>query len=279
MYLSVLSHSMTIANGLPFPDPELIEQKLKRLTNIYGNIPITYFGARHYHWSLDKDIAKAVLDGGAKQTSTDVGSSNIGKKGVGTTPHVLTIVLASVFGKEKSALKTAELFDKYMPKDIPRVTVVDTFNKELTDSLMAAQYFGKMKNMMRLDTCGENIGEGSSLYKGRKQSDPNFKVGTGVTIELAVNLRQKLIDKGFGDYTDIFLSSGFGDERKAQAFVKAHKEFREKTGYDLFCGVGIGEVFDGVFCTADVFEVDDKPLAKTGREFIDIDYSRMKRVI
>lgn len=279
MYLGVLSSAISEAAGIADPPPDLIVEKLKRLQTIFGEIPIIYFGARHYHWSLDKDIAAAALKGGAVQTSTDIGSSNIGKKGTGTMPHVLIIVLASVYGIENATLKAAELFDKHITPEIPRVTLVDTFNREISDSLAAARYFGKRKNSFRIDTCGECIGEGSSLFNDMKIPDPEFKTGTGVTIELVTNVRNHLIKNGFGESTEIFLSSGFGNEKKARAFVNAQHDYKEKTGFNLFSGVGIGEISEARICTADIFEVNDRPLAKTGREAFNLDYSKMKRVI
>ena len=279
MYLGVLSSAISEAAGIEPPDVSQVREKLQRLSAIYGDIPIIYFGARHYHWSQDSAIAAAALDGGAVQTSTGIGSARIGKEGVGTTPHLLTIVLASIYGRKNATLKTAQLFDRHMPESIPRVTLVDTFNREITDSLAVAHYFGHRKNAVRLDTCGENIGEGGSLYRGQKTQDPEFKTGTGVTIELAVNIRNALLDNGFGNYTDVFLSSGFGNENKARAFAKANEEYKKKTGFTLFSGVGIGEISGARFCTADLFEVNDRPLAKTGRENLQIDYTTMKRVI
>jgi nicotinate phosphoribosyltransferase len=92
IYLGVISNAISEAAGINPPDTDEIREKLRRLKEIYQDIPITHFGARHYHWSLDKEIAKAALEGGAVQTSTDIGSSNIGKEGVGTTPHILTLV-------------------------------------------------------------------------------------------------------------------------------------------------------------------------------------------
>ncbi|MBU0666838.1 MAG: nicotinate phosphoribosyltransferase [Nanoarchaeota archaeon] len=279
MYLGVLSGAISQANGYNRPDLKEVEQKLRRLKEIYKDIPITYFGARHYPWHMDKKIAGAAIKGGAKQTSSDIGSSNIGLKGVGTTPHILTIVLSLIYGKEQATLKTAQLFDKHMPKEIPRVTLVDTFNRELSDSLSVAKYFETRKNAFRIDTCGENIGEGGSFYNGKKARDPEYKTGTGVTIELAKNLRLNLINNGYGDFTETFLSSGFGDEEKAKEFVKANHEFKKQTGYSLFMGVGIGEVYPAKFCTADLFEVNDKPLSKTGREAGNIDYNCLERII
>lgn len=279
MYLGVLSAAISEASGILPPDAKTVMDKVKRLKSIYMDIPIIYFGARHYHWSLDKEIAAAALKAGASQTSTDIGSSNIGQKGVGTTPHLLTIVLASIYGTENATLKTAELFDKYMPLEIPRVTLIDTFNRELTDALAVAKYFGIRKNAFRVDTCGENIGEGGSLYRGEKRKDPEFQTGTGVTIEVVSHLRDLLIEQGYGQNTEIFLSSGFGDEAKAKAFVNANNEYKEKRGFSLFTGVGIGEISAATFCTADVFEVNGHPLSKTGRHTGVIDYSAMSRVL
>jgi len=278
LYLGIISDAITEAVGISRPDYNKIKEKFQRLKLIYGDVPITYFGARHYHWSLDKEIAQAALDGGAVQTSTDNGSSYKGMKGVGTTPHVLTLVLASIYGKDKVTLKTAELFDKYMPQDIARMTLVDTFNKEITDSLMVARFFGKRKNFIRIDTCGENIGEGCSLYKGKKEKDPSYNLGTGVTIELVTNVRERLIKEGYGGSIEIFLTSGFGNEDKARAFSESNDKFMQRTNYNLFCGVGVGEVCEAKFCTADIFEINGRPIYKTGREKT-IDYSKLKRVV
>jgi nicotinate phosphoribosyltransferase len=283
VYLGILSYELSRTAGILPPNAYQIGSKMSRLKNIYGKKPILYFGARHYHWQFDKGIAKVALKNGAVQTSTDIGSANIGKQGVGTTPHVLTIVLAHKYGRENATLKTAELFDKHMAKEIPKVTLVDTFNKEITDSLKVAEYFGERKNSLRIDTCGENVGEDGSSYDGEKEKDPGFKIGTGVTIELVANVRKALIEAGYGDSTDIVLSSGFGNEDKARIFTKADKDFKEMTGYDLFSSVGIGEVSEARFCTADIFEVEGEPFSKTGREIskeeIDICYETMRKVV
>jgi len=275
MYLGILSDAITTNAGISRPDSKEITEKVQRLKSIYGNKPILYFGARHYHWSLDNEIAKAALEGGAVQTSSDIGSSNINKEGEGTIPHVLVLLLAYKYGKEIATLKAAELFDKYMSEEIPRVTLIDTFNRELSDALSVAKYFEKRKNSFRLDTCGENIGEGGT----GKTKDSMYQIGTGVTIELVRNLRNLLISSEFANNTDIILSSGFGNEEKAKAFMKADEEFKKKTGYELFSTLGIGEVSEAKFCTADIFEIEDKPFSKVGREIDSIDYSSMERII
>ncbi|MGV8141705.1 MAG: nicotinate phosphoribosyltransferase [Candidatus Woesearchaeota archaeon] len=279
IYLGVLSSAISRANGKQIPTAETITKKFRSLKEIYKGKSLMYFGARHYHWSLDEMIGKAALEGGADSTSTDIGSKSISHHGVGTMPHFLILCMAYKYGRDKGTLKAAEAFDKYIDPKITRVTLVDTFNKELTDSLMVAKYFGSRFNMQRIDTCGENIGEGGSLYDGQKMRDPSFEVGTGVTIELAKNLRMNLIQNGYGPYTDTVLSSSFGDEKKARAFMQADAEFKKTTGYDLFTRVGIGEVSEAIFCTGDIFEIDGKPFSKVGREITNVDYKKLERVI
>jgi nicotinate phosphoribosyltransferase len=279
MYLGVISDAISQAAGLRRPSYNEVKEKFQKLKEIYQEIPIMYFGARHYHWSLDKEIAKAALEGGAIQTSTDIGSSNIGKRGAGTTPHALTLLLASKYGKNIATRMTAELFDTYMDSKIPRVTLIDTFNKELDDSLEVAKYFNGRKNSVRVDTCGENIGQGGTIYSLNDGRDPTYMTGTGVTIELIRNIKNNLIKNGYGKSTDIILSSGFGDEEKAKAFMNAHREFKEKTGYDLFTSVGIGESTKAKFCTADIYQVEQWAMHKTGRAGGIIDYSIMERAM
>ena len=273
LYLGLVSSALADANSYPVPSVQEIADKMSRLKAIYGDIPIIYFGARHHHWRYDREFAQAAIRSGAVQTSTDNGSQAIAQEGAGTMPHALAIILASVYGKQDATRKAAELFDKHMPADIPRITLVDTFAREITDSLAVARYFGSRKNMMRIDTCGESYGEGSQQRAGDGIHD-----GKGVTVELTANVRQALIEAGMGSSTGLFLSSGFGDEGKAQAFCHAEKDFRKKTGYSLFEGVGIGDLTAGLFATADVYEVDGKPLAKTGRK-PDINLDCMERIL
>jgi len=250
IYLGVLSDELSRANGFSRPEPESVRKKFEELKSIYRGIPITYFGARHYHYSLDKEIAAAALDGGAIQTSTDEGSSNINRQGVGTMPHLLPIILARYHGKANATLKSAELFDRYIDKQVPRIVLVDTFAKEITDSLAVAEYF-KGRCMVRIDTNSESVGEGQSEK--------------GVTPGL-VNAVRKALDMEYRN-TGIFLSGGFGDEAKAMLFMKAYDKYMQATGRKLFEGVGIGAVTDGVFCTADCIEVDGHGISKAGRAF------------
>jgi nicotinate phosphoribosyltransferase len=273
IYLGELSHALTIKNGLNAPDPESFGENVQKAVDVYNSIgiPLLYFGARHYHWSLDKELAGQALDNGAVQTSTDIGSSNIGKNGVGTTPHFLTLVLSHEFSQENTTLKTAQLFHKHMPEDVPRTILVDTFNQEIEDAIDVLDwfnnkgYFQDEGNVVkfRIDTCGENVMQGGlptgEMYFG----------GNGVTRSGVWNFRSQLIHAGYGDVTEVILSSGFGNPVKAKAFKQSFERFKNETGRKLFHGIGAG-AFDNkesnYHCTADIFAVNDVPVAKTGRE-------------
>ena len=61
--------------------------------------------------------------------------------------------------------------------------------------------------------------------------------------------------------------------------MQAHREFKEETGYNLFTSVGIGESTPAKFCTADIYQIDQWSMHKTGRGAGTIDYKIMKRAI
>lgn len=281
MYLGVLSHHLTEAHpDHEPPDPDTFEQNVSEAVAIYDevDVPLLYFGARHYHPRQDKELAGAALEGGAVQTSTDIGSSNIDEDGVGTTPHILTLTLASEYGDDEATVRTADLFDQYMDDDIPRTTLVDTFNNEIEDALAICDLFEQRygddwTHKFRVDTCGENVMQGGEPFDPDAQP---YETGTGVRISGVKELRDTLIEEGYGENTEIILSSGFGDTEKARAFVDAHKDYQEETeerfdeAYDLFHGIGAGAFEDGIHATADMYAADGEPMYKTGRE-VDIE--------
>ncbi|MBN2051888.1 nicotinate phosphoribosyltransferase [Candidatus Woesearchaeota archaeon] len=277
IYLGILSGALSKKHGIKPPTYEDVYERAKELVSIMKDIPITYFGARHYHWSLDEMISRAALDAGFKSASSDNGAATHGMKGVGTMPHFLIVCMASKYGMENATAEATKAFDKHISQEVPRVVLIDTFNREISDSIASAEALQGRLNSVRIDTCGENIGEGGTAYTGNNGKDPDYKTGTGVTIELAQNLREAL-DKAGHDYVNIFLSSGFGEPRKAEAFVRANDEWKQKHKNKLFSGVGIGEITPAIFTTADIFEVDGMKLSKVGREVEEVDYSKLKNI-
>lgn len=262
---SILTAKHTDNGSIPWGHE--FSKRVQEAAHIYNRaeIPFLYFGARHYSWREDKRLAGLALSAGAAQTSTYIGSSNIYQDGVGTTPHMLTILLASEHGREDATLETAKAFHEHIDESVPRTILVDTFNYELTDAIEVLEYFNEVEPEaqvgLRIDTCGENVAE-----TGEPGDGPHpYSKGSGVTTTAVWNLHRGLLEEGFEDFR-IFVSSGMGKPDKARAFVEASEVFEEEYSRPMFHGVGAGDFADTIQCTADPFMVDGEPLAKTGRE-------------
>lgn len=228
---------------------EKVEENARKVIEAAEGRPVMYFGARHWHYSLDEKISHAAYKGGCTAASTDTGAETFGKKGVGTMPHALVLAYGST-------VEAAKAFDKHIDKSVERVMLIDTFNKEITDTIETATALGPSLYGVRIDTCGENIGENCTAGKGNK-----YETGRGVTIELAKKVREALDSQGF-KHVKIVLSSGFGDVEKVKAFIAAEK----KLGLKLFDSLGVGGFYKAKYATADIVEKDGKPFSKKGRK-------------
>jgi nicotinate phosphoribosyltransferase len=226
MYLGVLSASTTIASNM------------NDISSAAEGKEVYYFGSRHWRFESDRELSYAAWVGGATGVSTDIGASSFGGKGMGTIPHALVLV----FG---DTVKAAEKFEGLFGNESKVIALIDTYNKEITDSLRTAEALGKKLYGVRIDTCWENTGEGT-------------KKGKGVTVELARKVRKALDEKGFG-HVKIFLSSGFNAKKTAEFMVA------EKKHGKFFDAIGTGSVFDFRFATSDIVEKGGRPCFKKGR--------------
>ncbi|GAH88680.1 unnamed protein product [marine sediment metagenome] len=141
-------------------------------------------------------------------------------------------------------------FDKYMPAGVLRVSLVDTFKDEAEESLLVAQALGDKLGSVRLDTPGE---------RGR------------VTADLVKEVRARLDLAGF-KHVGIFVSGGVDPERISY-FIDSGAPVD---------GFGIGSYITGakpIDFTADLHEVEGKPIAKRGRIPGITPNPRLKRVM
>jgi nicotinate phosphoribosyltransferase len=158
-------------------------------------------------------------------------------------PHALIIVVGDT-------VKATMLFDKYMPPEVPRVSLVDTFKDEVEESLRVAEALRDKLQSVRLDTPSE---------RGR------------VTAGLVKEVRAHLDLAGF-KHVGIFVSGGIDPERIIY--------FRENGA--PVDGLGVGSYISGakpIDFTADLHEVDGRPVAKRGRLPGITPNPRLKRVI
>ncbi len=206
-------------------------------------IPIISFGARHVHPSVAGIMDYSAIVGGCAGCSSVAGARLVGIEPSGTMPHALIIVIGDT-------VKATITFDKYMPPEVPRISLVDTFKDEPEESLRVAEALGGKLNSVRLDTPGE---------RGR------------VTADLVKEVRARLDMAGFNK-VKIFVSGGLDPERISY--------FLESKA--LVDGFGVGSYISGarpIDFTADLHEIEGKPIAKRGRIPGITPSPRLKRVM
>jgi nicotinate phosphoribosyltransferase len=192
-------------------------------------VPIVSFGARHVHPAVVAAMDYAAMVGGCASCSTLAGAQLAGVSPSGTMPHAMIIC----FG---DTVRAAVAFDKHMPPEVPRIVLVDTFHDEPEEALQVAEALGDHLQGVRLDTPGER---------------------GGVTPDLVIEARVRLDLAGF-QHVKLFVSGGVTPARIRQ-FLEAGAPV------DSF---GVGSYISGarpIDFTADIKEVEGKPLAKRGR--------------
>jgi nicotinate phosphoribosyltransferase len=208
-----------------------------------GDIPVTSFGARHVHPSVAGIMDYSAVIGGCLGCSSIAGARLANIEPSGTIPHALILIMGDT-------VMATLAFDKHMPTGVSRVALVDTFIDEAKESINVAKSLGESLDSVRLDTPAE-LG--------------------GVTAGLVKRVRQMLDNAGFNK-VKIFVSGGFNVERI--------KQFIEQ---DIpVDGFGIGSYISGaspIDFTADIHEVEGKPVAKRGRIPGKTANPRLKRVI
>jgi len=205
-------------------------------------VPVVSFGARHVHPLIAPYMDYAAIVGGCATASTTLGAGMAGKDPSGTMPHAMIIC----FG---DTVKAAVAFDKNVEPEVPRIVLVDTFLDEPQEALRVAERLGERLQAVRLDTPGER---------------------GGVTPELVKEARARLDQAGFR-HVGLFVSGGVTPERIRQFLATG-------APVDSF-GVGsyISSAQPNDF-TADLKEVEGKPIAKRGRIPGITDNPRLKRL-
>lgn len=285
IYLGVIAAETTKANdGVEQVNLEEVEARTRKVVDLLGGRPLTYFGPRHWRYDEDADIAQATFRGGAVATSSDIGAERNGTVGVGTIPHALENIYAALHGKENAVVEATLAFDRIIDPSVPRIALVDYNNKEVTDSVAVAQALEGRLSAVRIDTCGENLAEGAfaretdipsdhplALFtKYISEEDKKYWFGTGVTVSGVFAVRRALDAAGFED-VEIGLTSGFGNAEKVAAFRRAEALLQVK----LFDFIGAGGFYkpcrastmDIVAVADDLSGLDANPVSKVGRSY------------
>lgn len=194
-----------------------------------GDIPVISFGARHVHPSTAAYMEYAAIVGGCVGCATSAGAELAGIAPSGTIPHALCLVMGDT-------VKATLAFDRHFPPEVRRIALVDTFKDEAEESIRVAQALGDRLWGVRLDTPRE---------RGR------------VTPDLVHEVRARLDQAGFG-HVKIVVSGGI-DPARIQLFRE------RRAPVDAF---GVGSAISGappIDFTADIKEIEGRPVAKRGR--------------
>ncbi|MDO8622763.1 MAG: nicotinate phosphoribosyltransferase [archaeon] len=279
VYLGIISGALT--NNVNMNE---VRQKARDIFNAAQGKPILYMGARHFDYSLDEEIAKICQEEEFIGCSTDIGAKAWNAKGLGTTPHALVVSYASYMDENNLAgnptVEAAKGFDRNIDKNVSRIMLVDTFNREITDTLETARAVPNLAGV-RIDTCGENYTQGSvGLELPELDVPEKYLRGKGVTIASVWGLRKILVEQGYGNLGQV-VSSGFNAE-KTKAFLKADKAFQEMYGFPLFTLIGTGSIANPTMATSDIVayfnekQGEWKEMHKVGRS--EIQTSRLEKI-
>jgi len=198
-----------------------------RVRRAAGTKTVFSFGIRRAHPALAPMIDRACYIGGFDAVSSMIGAKLLSKNPTGTMPHSLIIAI----GDQVRAWKS---FDKYMPKEVPRIALVDTYYDEKTEAIMAAEALGKALYGVRLDTPSSRRGNFSEIVK---------------------EVRWELDSRSFKD-VKIFVSGGLDDESV---------RVLSTTGAD---GFGVGTSVSNapsVDFAMDIVDKEGKSVAKRGK--------------
>lgn len=198
-----------------------------RVRRSAGQKTIFSFGIRRAHPGLAPMIDRACFIGGFDAVSSMIGARLLGKNPTGTMPHSLIIAM----GDQVKAWKS---FDQHMPREVPRIALVDTYYDEKTEAVMAAEALGEKLAGVRLDTPGSRRGDFPEIIR---------------------EVRWELDLRGYRN-VKIYVSGGLDDQS-----VKTLSD----AGAD---GFGVGTSVSNapsIDFALDIVEADGKPVAKRGK--------------
>ena len=201
----------------------------RKIVDAASPVSVISFGARHVHPNVAAQMEYAAIIGGCSTCATPAGAQLAGKNPSGTMPHAMILI----FG---DTVRAVQAFDKWMPPEVNRIALVDTFRDEAEETIRVAQALGDRLWGVRLDTPSE---------RGR------------VTPDLVKEIRARLDQAGFPK-VKIFVSGGIDVERI---------ELFKQAGAPVD-GYGIGSAISGapaIDFTGDLKEIDGTPIAKRGR--------------
>ena len=179
----------------------------------------------------------------ATQRPFSTGSKQAGRNPLGNMPHALPLI----FGDTVTAVQA---FDRHLGMEVQRIALVDTFKDEAEEAVTVAQALRDRLRGIRLDTPKER---------------------GGVTPMLVHEVRNRLDVANFR-HVEIYISGGLNPKK----ITEFQQSGAPVNGY--LVGSYISDASPNDF-TADVREIEGKPVAKRGRMPGRVEIPRLDRVV
>ncbi len=194
-----------------------------------GEKQLLSFGTRRVHPALAPLVERSCYIAGFDGLSNVLGAELVGTKPTGTMPHALMQVL----GDQERAWR---LFDKSLPKSIPRIALVDTFWDEKVEAIKALEVFGGHLAGVRLDTPRSRRGDFRKIieevrWELKIRGGAKVKIIVSGTLnEESVNQLKPFVD-GFGIGTSVAYAPVIDFSAKiVEVYEDGKRQFRGKRG-------------------------------------------------
>ena len=212
------------------------------------------FGTRRAHPALSAMIERSSFIGGIDSVSNVLGAKLLKKEASGTMPHAFILCI----GDEVRAWK---IFNKALPKKVPRIALVDTFSDEKIAAIKALETLGRISMAFGWILLPPDEVISRRLYK---RCDGNSRIRGGEKVKIFVSGgldEQEVLDMnrwvdGFGIGTSISTAPviDFGGKIVAVEDDKGKEILRSKRG-DL---AGVKNVYRDYSTFTDIVTLSSK---------------------
>jgi nicotinate phosphoribosyltransferase len=110
-----------------------------------GHRPVISFGARRMHPVIAPMIERSAFLGGCDGVAVMKNAEFLGIEPTGTMPHAFILLMGDT-------VEATKAFDEVIPKEVARVSLIDTFQDEKFAAIDVARALGEHLYAVRLDT-------------------------------------------------------------------------------------------------------------------------------
>ncbi|MDI3340492.1 MAG: nicotinate phosphoribosyltransferase [Sphaerobacter sp.] len=203
-----------------------VATKAARIRRLAGDKTVVSFGARRIHPAISLAIERAAYIGGCDGVSVVEAAELLGEDPTGTTPHALILLMGDT-------VEAMLAYDRILPREIPRIALIDTFNDEKFEAVRVAEALGDRLWGVRLDTPSSRRGDFRRILE---------------------EVRWELDLRGY-QHVRLIVSGGLDEDE----IVRLR---------DVADGFGVGTSVSAaktVDFAMDIVEIDGEPIAKRGK--------------